>query len=294
MKDIFINTSDKIKLNVKINGSGKTILFVHEFGGDQRGWEPQILHFARKYQCITFNARGYPPSSVPEKINYYSQERAVEDIFDVMKELSIEKAHIVGLSMGGFAAIHFAIKYPDMANSIVVAASGYGAEKEHEKFFQNLSNKVAYQFMKLGSKNFSEIYAKAASRIPFMLKDKLGWDNFLKRLSEHSELGASMTMKGVQAERPSLFDMKKNLKGITTPTLIIVGDEDDHCLKPGLFLKKCIQGSGLLILPKTGHTINLEEPTHFNNFLSDFFNKVEHNKWLPRDPRSNPDEIMKI
>ena len=294
MKDIFINTSDKIKLNVKITGSGEKILFVHEFGGDQRGWEPQILYFARRYQCITYNARGYPPSSVPEKIEYYSQERAVEDIFDVMEELSIDKAHIVGLSMGGFAAINFAIKYPDRANSIVVAASGYGAEKEHEKFFKNLSNKVADQFIKLGSKKFSEIYARAASRIPFMLKDQIGWEYFLKRLSEHSEIGASMTMRGIQAERPSLYDMEQNLKGITTPTLIIVGDEDDHCLNPGLFLKKCIKASGLLILPKTGHTINLEEPSYFNNFLSDFFSQVEHNKWLPRDPRSNSDEIMKI
>ena len=73
-----------------------------------------------------------------------------------------------------------------------------------------------------------------------------------------------------------------------------INDEDDHCLNPGLFLKKCIKASGLLILPKTGHTINLEEPSYFNNFLSDFFSQVEHNKWLPRDPRSNSDEIMKI
>ena len=290
---MFITTSDNVKLNVKKTGTGKVVLFVHEFGGDQRSWKPQVSYFSRRYECITFNARGYPPSDVPKSIDSYSQERAVEDIYDVMNELSIDKAHIVGLSMGGFAALHFGIKYPKKTISLTIAASGYGAEKNHEDYFRRLSSDVANQFIKLGSKEFSKIYGRASSRIPFLIKDKDGWDDFLKILSEHSDIGASMTMNAVQAKRPSLYDLEETIREISTPTLIVVGDEDDHCINPGLFLKKCIKASGLLILPKTGHTINLEEPSYFNNFLSDFFSQVENKKWLPRDPRSNPLEIMK-
>ena len=191
------------------------------------------------------------------------------------------------------AALHFGIKYPEKAISLTVAGSGYGAEKQYEDYFRTVSKDVASQFMKLGSKEFSKIYAKASSRIPFLIKDKTGWEDFLKILSEHSNVGASMTMKGVQAKRPSLYDLEDEIKNIEIPTLIVLGDEDDHCINPGIFLKRCIKASGLLILPKTGHTINLEEPSYFNNFLSDFFSQVENNKWLPRDPRSNPQEIMK-
>ena len=146
---MFIKTSDSIQINVEETGEGNPILFIHEFGDDQRGWVPQINYFSRRYRCITYNARGYPPSDVPEEISSYSQERAVEDIFDVMNQLKIDKAHLVGLSMGGFAVLHFGIKFPNMAKSLVIAGAGYGAEKEHEQFFKDLSNNVADNFLLL-------------------------------------------------------------------------------------------------------------------------------------------------
>ena len=290
---MFIETDEGIKLYVEQTGDGYPLLFIHEFGGDQRGWLPQINYFSRRYRCITYNARGYPPSDVPENINSYSQERAVQDIFDVMNQLKIDKAHLVGLSMGGFAVLHFGIKFPKMAKSLVIAGAGYGAEKQHEQFFRDLSNNVAEQFVSLGSEEYSHIYGKASSRIPFLLKDPKGWETFRIRLGEHSTIGASMTMKGVQAKRPSIYDLDKEIMAMNVPSLIVVGDEDDHCLNPGLFLKKLMPASGLLVLPKTGHTINLEEPDLFNQFLSNFFSQVENNRWKPRDPRSNPNEIMR-
>ena len=290
---MYIKTTDNIKLKVEDTGVGYPILFIHEFGGDQRGWLPQINYFSRRYRCITYNARGYPPSDVPDNIDSYSQERAVEDIFDVMNQLNIDKAHLVGLSMGGFAVLHFGIKYPNMAKSLVIAGAGYGAEKEHEQFFKDLSNNVADKFMSLGSEEYSHTYGKASSRIPFLLKDPKGWEAFRYRLGQHSNVGACMTMKGVQAKRPSIYDFKKQIISLDIPVLIVVGDEDDHCLNPGLFLKKTISASGLLILPKTGHTLNLEEPDLFNLFLSNFFSQVDNNHWKPRDPRSNPNEIMR-
>ena len=116
--------------------------------------------------------------------------------------------------MGGFAALHFVIKYPEKAISLTVAGSGYGAEKQYEDYFRNVSKDVASQFIKLGSNEFSKIYAKASSRIPFLIKDKTGWEDFLMILSEHSNVGASMTMKGVQAKRPSLYDLEDKIKNI--------------------------------------------------------------------------------
>jgi pimeloyl-ACP methyl ester carboxylesterase len=289
----FITTRDDVKLNVEEAGEGKPIVFVHEFGGDQRSWEPQVRYFSRRYRCITFNARGYPPSDVPNDVGQYSQARAVDDIRDVMDALGIDRAHIVGLSMGGFATLHFGLNYPDRASSLVVAAAGYGAEKQHEDYFRRVSLEVARQFEAQGSEAFSHTYGMAAARIPFLLKDPRGWQEFRRMLGEHSAKGSANTMRGVQATRPSIYDLEARLAQMKAPTLIVVGDEDDHCLQPGLFLKRVVPASGLAVLPKTGHTLNLEEPAMFNSLIAEFLAQVEQGRWLPRDPRSNPAQIMR-
>jgi pimeloyl-ACP methyl ester carboxylesterase len=288
-----ITTSDGIRLYYEETGEGEPIVFVHEFGGDMRSWEPQMRHFARRHRCIAFNARGYPPSDVPEQLDMYSQRRAAQDIVDVLDQLDIPAAHIVGLSMGGFATLHFGLIAPKRALSLVVAGAGYGAEKEHEAYFRDVSLEVAAQFEKQGAPEFSKTYALAASRIAFLLKDPRGWTEFAAQLAQHSALGAAMTMRGVQARRPSLYDLESELKAMAVPTLIVVGDEDDHCLQPGIFLKRTIPASGLAVLPKSGHTLNIEESALFNQLVGDFLASVAQKRWLPRDARAQPAQIMK-
>ena len=289
----FAVTDDGVHLHIEDTSEGVPIIFVHEFGGDQRSWEPQVRRFSRRYRCVTFNARGYPPSDVPEDVSKYSQARAVDDIRDVMDHLKISHAHLVGLSMGGFATLHFGLTYPERAKSLVVASAGYGAEKEFQNYFKEVSKEVAQQFENLGSEAFSHIYGMAASRIPFLVKDPRGWNEFRMMLGEHSAKGSANTMLGVQADRPSLYDLEARLEKLNIPTLVVVGDEDDHCLNPGIFLKRVIPTCGLYVIPRTGHTLNLEEPDLFNQVLAEFFSMVEENRWNSRDPRSKPSEIMK-
>ena len=289
----FATTKDGLKLYFEETGSGIPVLFIHEFGGDHRDWEPQMQHFGSTYRCISYAARGYPPSDVPSELSNYSQELAVDDALAVLDHLELESAHIVGLSMGGFTAIHMGIKYPERCLSLCVAGCGYGAEKKYEEYFRNVSLEVAKNFEEKGAKEFAKIYSLGASRVQFQNKNPRGWKEFAKRLSEHSSQGSALTMRGVQARRPSLYDCEEELKSMTVPTLIVNGDEDDHCLQVGLYLKRVIPASGLLVLPKTGHTLNLEVPEIFNTRLSEFLNLVSNKKWLLRDPRANPEQVMK-
>jgi pimeloyl-ACP methyl ester carboxylesterase len=289
----YAKTDDGINLYYEEAGSGTPIVFVHEFGGDYLSWEPQMRHFSRNYRCIAFNARGYTPSDVPEDVAMYSQERAVKDIIAVMDHIGVKKAHIVGLSKGGFATLHFGLNYADRALSLVVAGAGYGAEKQFADYFRQVSLDVAKNFEEQGSEKFAKIYSLAASRVQFQSKDPRGWQEFAQRLGQHSAKGSANTMRGVQARRPSIYDLEDRLRTMPVPTLVIVGDEDDHCIQPGVFMKKTIPACGLLILPKTGHTINLEEPGYFNGFVGDFLASVELGKWAPRDPRAKASEIMK-
>ncbi len=285
--------SDGVRLHFEEAGSGTPIVFVHEFGGNYRSWEPQMRFFARRHRCVTFAARGYPPSDVPQNVDAYSQQHAVGDILAVMDAAGIERAHVVGLSMGGFAALHLGLEMPQRAHSLVVAGTGYGAEKQFEMYFRNVSLEVAAQFEQQGSKQFARTYSLGASRVQFQNKDPRGWREFADFLSEHSEIGAANTMRGVQARRPSIYDLEERLRDMRVPTLVMTGDEDDHCLQPGIFMKKTIPACGLVVLPKTGHTLNLEEPEQFNRFVSDFIGLVEAGRWAVRDPRAVATQIMK-
>lgn len=289
----FITARDGTRLHCEEAGTGTPILFVHEFGGDWRSWEPQMRHFTRRYRCITYSARGYLPSDVPEDVERYSQAIAADDMADVLDGLGIDKAHVVGLSMGGFATLHFGLRHADRALSLVVAGAGYGAEKQHEQYFRDVSLEVGRQFETQGAAAFAKVYSTAASRIVFQQKDPRGWQEFATQLGEHSSIGSARTMQGVQARRPSIYDLEAELKAMALPVLVMVGDEDDHCLQPGIFLKRTVPACGLLVLPKAGHTLNIEEPGLFNQFVSDFLATVEQGRWGPRDPRSAPSEIMK-
>ncbi|WP_315837259.1 alpha/beta hydrolase [Bradyrhizobium prioriisuperbiae] len=288
-----IITRDGVTLHVEEAGEGTPILFIHEFGGNHASWEPQLRYFSRRHRCITYAARGYPPSDVPDGVDAYSQTLAADDAVAVLDGLGIDKAHIVGLSMGGFCTVHFGLRTPQRALSLTVAGAGYGCEKEFEDYFRGVSLEVADNFETKGAKEFSKIYALGASRVQFQNKDPRGWQEFADRLATHSDRGAANTMRGVQARRPSFYDLEAELRQMNVPTLVMVGDEDDHCLQPGIFLKKTIPACGLSVFPKTGHTLNLEEPAAFNALLAEFIVQVEAGRWLPRDPRALPGQIMR-
>jgi pimeloyl-ACP methyl ester carboxylesterase len=289
----FATASDGVKLFYEEAGTGTPIIFVHEFGGSHWSWEPQMNFFARRHRCITFAARGYPPSDVPSDVASYSQARAADDIVDVLTAAGIDKAHVVGLSMGGFATLHVGLRHPGHVLSLVAAGAGYGAEKAHEDYFKGISEQVAKNFQERGAKDFAPTYAEGASRVQFQDKDPRGWKLFADRLGQHHSQGAANTMRGVQMQRPSLYDLEAELRAMQAPLLVMTGDEDDHCIQPGLFLKRTVPRCGFAVFPKAGHTLNLEEPELFNRLVSEFIAQVEAGRWGPRDPRANPAQIMR-
>jgi pimeloyl-ACP methyl ester carboxylesterase len=282
-----------VKLYYEITGSGYPLLFSHEFAGDSRSWEPQVRYFSRRYQVITYNARGYPPSDVPEEVSAYSQTQAAADMAQLMQHLRLPQAHLVGLSMGGYAVLHFGLTYPNMARSLVVAGCGYGSVPgERQKFHQDTAQ-VAGRFEREGMRAVAAVYAKGPTRVQFQDKDPRGWQEFADQLAEHSALGAALTMRGVQGQRPSVFELEAQMRRLHVPTLIVTGDEDEPCLEPALFMKRTIPTAGLAVIPKSGHTINLEEPEAFNRAISDFLTAVEAGKWGARNPASlSPSAIL--
>ncbi len=285
------SAKDGTRLYYEEAGAGTPLIFIHEFAGDQRSWEPQLRFFARYFRCITYAARGFPPSDVPADPARYSQAHARDDVIAVLDHMRIERAHVVGLSMGGFAALHVGIAYPQRATSLVIAGCGYGAEPDKKEKFRAECEAAAASF----EANWTEAarkYALGPTRVQFQNKDPRGWAEFAQQLGEHSPRGKALTMRGVQMRRPSLYELVDDMKRISVPTLIVTGDEDDPCLEPALLMKRNIATAGLAVLPRAGHTINIEDPDSFNRALFEFFMLVDHGRCAPRDPRSSAAGIL--
>lgn len=279
-------TDDNVKLYYEETGSGIPVVFVHEFAGDHRSWEPQVRHFGKRYRAITFAARGFTPSDVPPEVNSYSQARAADDIAAVLDHLSIPEAHIVGLSMGGFATLHFGFRHPRRAKSLCVGGCGYGAEPDQQQKFKDEADVVAAAIQTEGMNAFAERYAYGPTRVQFENKDPRGFLEFKQMLAGHNGLGSANTQRGVQRERPSLYALIDQMKALTIPTLILTGDEDWPCLLPGVLMKQNIPSAALVVMPNSGHTINIEEPDEFNRIVLSFITQVDCGRWPSRDPRA--------
>jgi len=279
-------TDDGVRLYFEEAGAGTPVVFVHEYAGDLRSWEPQLRHFGQRYRAVAFNARGYPPSDVPQEVSRYAQARAADDIGAVLDHLGLDRAHVVGLSMGGFATLHFGFRHPARARSLTVAGCGYGAEPDQRARFRAEAEAVADFIRNNGVAAFAEKYAYGPTRVQFENKDRRGFAEFKRMLAEHDATGAINTQLGVQRERPSLYDLVDEMRRLSVPTLVLTGDEDWPCLTPAILMKREIASAALAVMPNCGHGINTESPDEFNRIVSTFLAQVDAGRWPTRDPRA--------
>ncbi len=161
-----IGARDGTRLYVEEAGQGTPIVFVHEYAGDFRTWEPQMRYFSRAHRCVTYSQRGYPPSDIPEDGSKYGQDIARDDVIAVMDALKIDKAHVVGHSMGAATALHVGIHYPDRCLSVTAAGCGYGSSPDLKVVEEGraASRATAEAFAKEGMAVMAPRYADGATR----------------------------------------------------------------------------------------------------------------------------------
>lgn len=274
--------SKNARLYYEDTGRGTPIVFVHEFSGDLRSWEDQVRHFSRRYRCIAFNARGYPPSDVPQSWTKYSQAIATDDIVAVMRHLDLRKAHIIGCSMGAASTLHFGLRYPRMARSLTLIGAGSGSDPKKRRQSLRDTAARAHQFETLPLKDIAKNYRNAPNRVQLLHKDPRAWHEFWVRFCEHSGPGHANTLRGIQMRRPSIQSLERSLRQLKVPLHVVVGDEDENALDAGLFIKRSCAAARLSVVPATGHVVNLEEPEHFNHITDAFLTLVESRRWRSR------------
>ena len=290
----FATTSDGVQLFYESAGQGTPIVFVHEFGGNHWSWEPQVSYFSRRHLCITFSARGYPPSDIPE-------ERGA--VLPGASGRRHRRRDECGRHREGPCRRPFDGRFrlpacrpaliPDRILSAVVAGAGYGSEKEHQEFFRRNSEQVARGFEERGAAGVCPRLRRErlAGSVPGQGSTRL---EALRRTAR-----AALRQRGRQhharrSDAPSVALRSGGRTGaMQVPLLVVVGDEDDHSIQPGIFLKRTVPRSGLTMFPKSGHTLNLEEPALFNHLVAEFIAQVEAGRWGPRDPRADPRQIMR-
>ena len=277
-----ITMRDGVSLYVEEAGSGTPVVFIHEYAGDWRTWEPQMRFFSRAHRCITYSQRGYPPSDVPTDPGKYGQDLAVSDVAALLDALKIDKAHIVGHSMGALTALLVGVKYPERCLSVTAAGCGYGSSPDATIVEQGreASRETAKMFETVDFPTAAARYADGATRQTHKNKDPRGFAEFAKMLAEHSPVGHAMTMREVQSKRPTLWEIQDDLKKFKPPLLVLVGDEDDWCLEASVFIKRTVPTAGLVVIPRSGHTITSEEPAAFNAALADLIANAEAGKWM--------------
>jgi pimeloyl-ACP methyl ester carboxylesterase len=273
--------SDGARLYYEEAGSGTPIVFVHEFSGDLWSWEKQLQHFSRRYRCIAFNARGYPPSDVPKALSAYSHRHAVDDIAAVMRALGVRKAHIMGCSMGSRSTLDFGLDYPRMAISLTMIGIGSGLDPRNKREHDKAIDARARHYEQDGLATVLKGLKVAPNRIQLKRKNPRAFDDFCRRFLQHSAQGSANITRRVQGRRQSLYAMTRALKGLRVPSHVVVGDEDPGAIDSGLFMKRVSPAVRLSVIPDTGHLVNLEEPDLLHRLTEDFYALVESGRWRP-------------
>ncbi len=286
----YVTTPDGTRLYYEEVRAGSPVIFVHEYAGDYRTWEPQLRYFARSHRCVTFSQRGYPPSDVPDDGTRYGQSIARDDVIAVLDALGIETAHIVGHSMGAYTALHVGMHAPQRCISVVAAGCGWGSlpDPKQSEAMKVLAAETGRMFREEGIATAAAKYADAPMRQPQKNKDPRGWAQFAHMLGEHSAVGHAHTMFSLQLKRPTLWELESDLRNFSPPLLVVVGDEDEPCLEGSFFLKRTVPTAALMVIPRTGHTLTSEEPAAFNAALFELFAAAESGRWLAHKAPPQP------
>jgi 3-oxoadipate enol-lactonase len=278
------------RLYYEVTGSGTPIVFVHETCADMRSWEAQVRWFSRAYRCITYNARGYPGSEPGIDPSMQDHRRLSDDIGAVMDAAGVDKAFVVGHSMGAYVTAHFMVNHPDRALGVVL--EGLGAGSDDQEAFRAATLAMAAALRTRGLGPMVDQMARGPNRVQHLQKDPRGFAEFLQHLREIDPAGLANVLQHCHSKRPAIYTLEAQLRQSNVPALIAVGDEDTPCIAPANFLKRTIPAAGLWICPRTGHSVSLEEPVLFNATVQSFVHAVEQGNWKARDPSSYQKNVL--
>ena len=244
-------------------GAGETIVFLHGIGGNRSNWSEQLQHFSGCYHAVAWDARGYGASDDYEGPCDFSA--LSHDLVRLLDHLKVDKAHCVGLSMGGRILMDFCATYPERVQSLALAGS-------FPSFGRSLGAEQRQEFIRLrreplqAGKNFSDMAPGLVASLagPYATSDML-----LKMRQSIEALHPESYLKTLESTLS--FDRTAALALIHAPTLLLYG-EFDTLVTPaaGMQVHALMPNAQYHVIRSVGHLMNLEAPAEFNRVLSDF------------------------
>jgi pimeloyl-ACP methyl ester carboxylesterase len=268
-----------VSLYYEVAGAGPPLVLVHGFACGLRTWDPQVRALARSWRVVTYDVRGHGISEAPAEPAAYSQPISVADLRALLEHLKIRKAAVGGLSMGGNIALNFALAHPEMVTALIVADTGAGSDAAADwvATVRGLADAL--------ERDGPEAFADAAMANPLFgryVAQGPAAERFIRScLMTHRARGLAHTGREVLTKRPSLYALAPRLRALAIPTLLIVGEHDEPCVKVHRFLADTIPGARHVVIPGVGHLTNLEAPDVFNREVARFLRAAARRRTDP-------------
>ena len=251
--------AENLQTYYEISGEGDALVFVHGLGSSSQDWKFQTAFFAEHFQTVTYDVRGHGQS---EKVKGpYSVPLFAEDLAVLLDELGIEKAHIVGLSMGGWIAFQFVVDYPEKVHSLTIVNSWVDMRlKTLEDWKGYIQRAIIFRLFSM--RKIGEV---------------LGAKLFIK--PEQKELLNDFIESWAKNHKPSYmasfqagigWSIENRLGEITCPVLVIAADEDYTPIEEKKAYADKIPNARLAVIEDSRHATSVEKPDEFNRVLLEF------------------------
>lgn len=264
-------TVNGVSLYYEVAGRGTPVVFVHGFACGMKSWEPQVTALSERFRMITYDVRGFGISDAPDDPAQYSQATSIADLAGLLDELNIKRAVVGGLSMGGNIALNFALTHPDRVRSLIIADTGAGSD-EHADWVA-----VAHGLADAAERGGMEAFTDRACANPLFasyIAQGPHAERFLRScLMTHRARGVAHTAREVLTKRPALYSLEDQMRALRAPTLLIVGEHDEPCVRVHTWMAKTLPRATAVTIPGVGHLTNLEAPDAFNRAVLRFLTR---------------------
>ncbi len=255
-----------VNLYYEEHGDGVPLIMAHGGGGSLLQFMHQVPHFSKKHRVVVFDGRGHGRSDSPQ--SGYSMKIFSEDILRLMDILCLEKAVLIGLTMGAMVGLQFALDHPDRLHAMVLVGVSEGGRETMKERFEMSAQIAEMQGMEMLAEGFCSVVFS-----PWFQEEKRDQvENFKKSMKGASPHGYAQTIRAL-ANRPLVQD---RLGGIQTRTLVVVGEDDvtEFPLEDAELFSRGIPKAELFRIPRAGHLACIEQPEVFNARVDRFLEEA--------------------
>lgn len=263
-----------LDLNVEIEGEGSPLLLLHGFTGSWRTWKPFIPLWSKHHQLIMVDIIGHGASASPEELEHYYMDLAVQDLTEILNQLKIEKAHLLGYSLGGRLALTLALQQPNRIQSLILESSSPGlatAEERRERMIRDeaLAKRIELE----GLDHFVQYWENiplftTQKRLPVEVQQ-----NIRNQRLKNNIMGLANSLRGMGTGAQESNWGK--LGDLLLPVLLLVGDQDQKFSQIGQRMRKLFPAAKLTTLSNAGHATHVEQPEIFGKLVLDYLNMID-------------------